>query len=126
MTVPAEIAASKQISLTTYRKDGTPVATPVWHVSDGGTLTVLSAADAGKVKRLRRNPAVEVVACDVRGTVRPGAQRLRGTAVVLPPEETERVRRLMEGRYVSSRLGSWFVRTLHLRRPAAIGIVITV
>nr|BFE72370.1 hypothetical protein GCM10020092_056710 [Actinoplanes digitatis] len=56
MTVPAEIAASKQISLTTYRKDGTPVATPVWHVADGKTITTVSAADAWKVKRLRRNP----------------------------------------------------------------------
>ncbi|WP_433383487.1 PPOX class F420-dependent oxidoreductase [Actinoplanes sp. CA-142083] len=125
MTVPAEIAASKQISLTTYRKDGTPVATPVWHVAEGDKLTTVSVADAWKVKRLRRNPHVEVVACDLRGRVRPGAQAVKGTAVVLPPSETESARRLMESRYVTARIGGWFVRTLHIRRPDAVGIVVT-
>jgi PPOX class probable F420-dependent enzyme len=125
MTVPAEIVASKQISLTTFRKDGTPVATAVWHVTTGNTLTTVSAADAWKVKRLRRNPNVEVVACDLRGRVRPGAQPLKGTAVLLPPEETENARRLLESRYVTARIGGWFTRTFHIRRPAGTGIVVT-
>jgi hypothetical protein len=125
MTVPAEIAASKQISLTTYRKDGTPVATPVWHVCEGDKLTTVSSADAGKLKRLRRNPNVEVVACDFRGRIRPGSRPVKGTAVLLPPSETENARRLMESRYVTARIGGWFARTLRIRRPAAIAIVVT-
>jgi PPOX class probable F420-dependent enzyme len=125
MAVPADIAASKQISLTTYRKDGTPVATPVWHVADGDKLTTVSAADAGKIKRLRRNPNVEVVACDFRGRIRPGAQPVRGTAVLLPPTETENARRLMAGRYVTARIGGWFARAFRVRRPPAIAIVVT-
>jgi hypothetical protein len=56
MTVPAEIAASKQMSLTTYRKDGTPVPTAVWQVTEGDTLTTVSSADVWKVKRIRNNP----------------------------------------------------------------------
>lgn len=125
MSVPAEIAGSKQISLTTYRKDGTPVATPVWHVVDGETLAVVSEAEAGKVKRIRRNPEVEVVACDIRGRVAPGAIRHRGTAVVLPPTETERVHRLLRRRYVTSRIGGWFSRLLRLKRAPMAGIVVT-
>jgi PPOX class probable F420-dependent enzyme len=125
MTVPAEIAASKQISLTTFRKDGTPVPTAVWHVAEGDTLTTVSAADAWKVKRIRNNPQVEITACDVRGKVPPGAQTVRGTAVLLPASETENARRLMESRYVSARIGTWFTRLLHIKRPAAVGIVIT-
>lgn len=125
MSVPADITASKQISLTTYRKDGTAVAAPVWHVAEGNTVTTVSAADAWKVKRLRRNPNVEVVACDLRGKVAPGAQAVKGTAVILPPEETERARRLMESRYVSARIGGWFTRAFHIRRPPAVGIVVT-
>ncbi|HEX5205034.1 PPOX class F420-dependent oxidoreductase [Paractinoplanes rhizophilus] len=124
MTVPPEIAASKQISLTTYRKDGTPVATPVWHVAEGDKLTTVSAADAGKVKRLRRNPNVEVVACDLRGRVRPGARAVTGTAVLLPPSETENARRLMESRYLTARIGGWFARTFPIRRPDAVAIVV--
>ncbi|MBB4741636.1 PPOX class probable F420-dependent enzyme [Actinoplanes octamycinicus] len=125
MSVPTEIAASKQISLITFRKDGRPVATPVWHVARGDTLTTVSAADAGKVKRIRNNPRVEVVACDLRGKVAPGAQPVRGTAVLLPPSETEKTRRLMETRYVTARIGGFVSRLLRIKRPAGIGIVIT-
>jgi PPOX class probable F420-dependent enzyme len=125
MSVPAEIAASKQISLTTYRKDGTAVATPVWQVSEGDILTTVSSADAWKVKRIRNNPQVEVTPCDIRGKVGPDARPVQGTAVLLPPEETEKARRLMESRYVTARIGGFFARTLHIKRPAAVGIVVT-
>ena len=126
MSVPPEIVASKQISLTTYRKDGTPVSTPVWHVAEGDTLTTVSSADAWKIKRIRNNPRVEVTACDIRGKVAPGARPVEGTAVLLPASETENARRLMERRYVSARIGGWFARTFHIKRPAAIGIVVTI
>jgi PPOX class probable F420-dependent enzyme len=125
MTVPAEIAASKQISLTTFRKNGTPVPTAVWHVAQGDTVTTVSAADAGKVKRIRNNPEVEITACDIRGKVVPGAEPIRGTAVLLPPTETENARRLLESRYISARIGGVVTRLLHLKRPAGVGIVIT-
>ncbi|GIF25101.1 PPOX class probable F420-dependent enzyme [Actinoplanes tereljensis] len=125
MSVPGEIAASKQISLTTFRKDGTPVPTAVWHVAAGNTVTTVSAADAGKVKRIRRNPEVEIVACDIRGKVTPGAQPVRGTAVLLPPTETETARRLLERRYLSARIGGGLSRLLRIKRPPGIGIVIT-
>jgi PPOX class probable F420-dependent enzyme len=125
MTVPADIAASKQISLTTYRKDGTPVATAVWHVAEGNTLTTVSAADAWKVKRIRRNPQVDVVACDIRGKVTPGAQPVRGTAALLDPAETENARRLLERRYITARIGGGLSRLLRIKRPPGIAIVIT-
>ncbi|GAA2624769.1 PPOX class F420-dependent oxidoreductase [Paractinoplanes durhamensis] len=125
MSVPAEIAASKQISLTTYRKNGTAVSTPVWQVSEGNTLTTVSLADAWKVKRIRNNPRVEVTACDIRGKIRPGAQPVPGTAALLPPSETENARRLLESRYLSARIGGWFNRTFHIKRPEGVGIVVT-
>ena len=54
----ATLAREKQISLTTFKRDGTPVSTPVWTVSDDGRrLLVWSAADTWKVKRIRRGPA---------------------------------------------------------------------
>jgi PPOX class probable F420-dependent enzyme len=125
MTVPPEIAASKQVSLTTFRKNGTPVPTAVWQVSEGNTLTTVSSADAWKIKRIRNNPRVEVTACDIRGKVAPGAVAAPGTAVLLPASETENARRLMESRYVSARIGGWLARTFHIKRPPAIGIVVT-
>jgi PPOX class probable F420-dependent enzyme len=125
MTVPAEIAASKQISLTTYRKDGTPVSTPVWQVTEGDILTTVSSADAWKVKRIRNNPHVEVTPCDIRGRIQPDARAVQGTARLLQSSETENARLLMERRYVSARIGGWFTRTFRIKRPPAIAIVIT-
>lgn len=62
-----ELAVARYILLTTYRRDGTPVPTPVWVTPLDGALGVWSAPDAGKVKRIRRNPAVTVATCDIRG-----------------------------------------------------------
>jgi PPOX class probable F420-dependent enzyme len=53
--------------LVTYRKDGTPVAQPIWPAFDGDRIYVRSEADAYKAKRLRRNPAALIAACDFRG-----------------------------------------------------------
>jgi len=60
VTVPADIVRSKYISLTTFRKDGGGVATPVWHAAKGDELFVVSDAGAWKVKRVRNNSDVVV------------------------------------------------------------------
>jgi len=58
---------STYVSLTTFRRTGVPVSTPVWAAPDGETLVVWTRADSGKVKRLRHTPRVTVAPCDVRG-----------------------------------------------------------
>ncbi|MDT0352926.1 PNPOx family protein [Pseudonocardia charpentierae] len=43
MTVLAtidDVAGERFVSLTTFRRDGTPVATPVWIARDGDALVV--------------------------------------------------------------------------------------
>lgn len=62
-----ELAATRYLLLTTYRRDGTPVPTPVWVAPLDGALGVWTAPDAGKLKRIRRDPAVRVATCDWRG-----------------------------------------------------------
>jgi PPOX class probable F420-dependent enzyme len=62
------------VSLTTFRRTGAPVATPVWAAPDGDDLVVWTRADSGKDKRLRHTDRVTVAPCDVRG-------RTRGPAV---------------------------------------------
>ena len=57
-------------SLRTYRRDGSPVDTPVWFALRDRRCYVFSAGDAGKVKRLRREPRAAVAACDLRGRLR--------------------------------------------------------
>lgn len=125
MTVVDEIGRSRYVSLTTYRKDGTGVATPVWHVVNGGELFVVSDAEAWKVKRIRNNSHVVVTVCGVRGKIAPGAPSAQGTARLLDDAETEIARTLLARKYFLSRLGRSFTRILHLRRRPVIGIAVT-
>ena len=62
-----KLARSRYVSLTTFRRDGTPVATPVWVARLGDELVVYTARSSGKVKRLRNNDRVLVAPCDMRG-----------------------------------------------------------
>ena len=125
MTVPEGIAASRHVRLTTFRRDGTAVPTPVWHVLDGDALVVVSEASAGKVKRIRNNGRVEVSACDFRGRVADGAATAEGMARLLDDAGTRHARDLLARRYVTSRVGNWFARMLRLRRPPMVGIAVT-
>jgi uncharacterized protein len=125
VSVLDEIGRSRYVSLTTYRKDGTAVATPVWHVVNGGELLVVSDADAGKVKRIRNNSHVVVTVCDFRGKIAPGAPSVEGTARLLDAADTQTGRALLAGKYVLSRWGNRFARILHVRRPPVIGIAVT-
>jgi hypothetical protein len=70
---PADLAAFDRhayISLTTFRRSGAGVPTPVWFAVRDGRIVVFSEARAGKVKRLRNDPRVRFAPCDVRGRVR--------------------------------------------------------
>ena len=64
----ADLGRERYISITTFRRDESPVATPVWVVADGGHLYVWTGAQTGKAKRIRRNPSVTVAPCTARGT----------------------------------------------------------
>ena len=66
----AELDRHRYLSLTTFRRDGTAVATPVWFAAADGKLYVFSAGEAGKVKRLRQSARARVAPCDVRGGLR--------------------------------------------------------
>jgi PPOX class probable F420-dependent enzyme len=125
MTDVRDIASSKQVNLTTYRKDGTPVTTPVWQVMDGDDMVIVSEAEAWKVKRIRNNSRVEVTASDIRGRVKPGAPSREGAARLLDERGTQAARDLLARKYVTSRLGNWASRTLRLKRKPLIAIAIS-
>ena len=61
MTLTSQFENQRFIALETYRKNGTPVITPLGFVQDGATLYVRTTADSGKVKRIRNNSRVRVV-----------------------------------------------------------------
>ena len=61
---------TKYLSLKTFRTSGAGVATPVWFAAGANrTLYLYTRAAAGKVKRIRANPAVLIASCSARGTI---------------------------------------------------------
>jgi PPOX class probable F420-dependent enzyme len=60
----------RYLSVTSFRRDGTGVATPVWFVSDGSRLFALTDLHSGKVKRVRRDPRVVIASCRADGKLR--------------------------------------------------------
>lgn len=95
----AELDEAKYIALTTFRRDATPVTTPVWLAPSADGYYVTTGAATGKYKRLRNNPAVEVTPCNSRGTPSPGATTYSGTAVLLGEEGTDTALAAVIGRY---------------------------
>ncbi len=59
--------AGDYINLGTYRKTGICVKTPVWFAQQEQQLFVFSAANVGKVKRIRRDGTCRVAPCTVNG-----------------------------------------------------------
>lgn len=69
-----DIGDEEFVELTTFRRNGTPVPTPVWVAPDGnGALVVTTPTGSGKVKRLAHTPRVELRPCSRRGAVPDGA-----------------------------------------------------
>jgi PPOX class probable F420-dependent enzyme len=88
------------VSLTTYRRSGQGVATPVWLARDGNTLIVLTPQESHKVGRVRCDPRVQLAPSTRSGRVREDAPQAAGTAhVVTDPDEVKRLRALIAGKY---------------------------
>jgi PPOX class probable F420-dependent enzyme len=117
-----DLGAGKYLLLTTYRKNGTAVPTPVWVAGEGDSLYVWSAADAGKVKRVRRSGDVLVGPCDFKGN--PTGDQVPATARLLDQAESDRVRSLIARKYgVMGRL-TMFGSRIRRGREGTVGIEI--
>jgi uncharacterized protein len=87
----------KYLSITSYRRDGTGKATPVWFVQEDGRLLVETDADSFKVRRIRRTPSVTVAPCTATGRLR--GEPAPARAELLPESEVRRVEQLMARKY---------------------------
>ena len=107
--VPSAIHGQNYISLTTFRKTGAGVATPVWFGEEGGKLYVMTRSDMGKTKRIRNNPQVRVAPCTIRGKVT-GAE-VAATARILSVDEHARARKTINRKYWMARIPLVWWRT---------------
>ena len=57
------------ISLRSFKRDGSPVDTPVWCAPLDAGLVIFTLRETHKVKRVARQPRVQVAKCDVRGVL---------------------------------------------------------
>ena len=117
-----ELDSARYFNLTTYRRDGRAVDTPVWFAGTGGTYYVFSAGDAGKVKRLRRSPQARVAVCDVRGNLQ-GDWIPANAHLLSDPQAVSGALQALRGKYgvqmwiadLLSRLSGRFNRRAYIR-----------
>lgn len=121
----ATLASARYLSITTFKRDGTPVSTPVWVAAEDGTLLVHSEASSWKVKRIRRDGHVRVAPCSATGALRGDAVDADATI----EDDTGTVSSLLARKYgLMFRLVGGFnavVRALR-RRPTPTGVTIRI
>ena len=94
------LGAEKFVSLTTFKKDGGAVASPMWIGHDGDHLFFWTPVDSWKAKRAKNNPRVTLVPCSRGGKVREGATAVEGVAeVITEPATVERLAGVIRRKY---------------------------
>ena len=116
------LSKNAYINLETYRRNGQPVATPVWFTIDHNNkmIYIITRTETGKVKRLRNNSIVRIVPCGMRG--QPKGEWMNGRATFATPEQQEIALKQRSKKYgLKARLSGLFSRT----KGDLIGIVIS-
>lgn len=119
----AALAEQKFVALTTFKRSGEGVSTPMWIARDGAELFVWTPADSWKVKRVGNDPRVLLAPSSRLGKVRDGVVPVAGTARVITDAATvERLRGVIQRKYG---LGYRIITTLEMiasrgRKPRVI------
>ena len=93
----ATLGRNPFIALTTYRKNGAPVMTPVWFIQQDGKLFVWTAVASGKVKRLKNNPQVQLGPSNHSGKLLGAIQQ--GSAHIANAEEYPALDKAFKAKY---------------------------
>ena len=97
----------KYINLETYKKDGTPIRTPVWFMIDNDIVYVVTREKTGKVKRLKNNQDVRIVPSSFKGE--PKNDWVKGRAQKITGVDAEKAMKLRKKKYgFSARLAGLF------------------
>ena len=105
MSALGDVATAKYVLLTTYRKDGTPVATPVWGIARDDNLHGAIRACAGQADDGRNNRDERPGATNHYGSA--GVMRGRRCAVEIPHRRRKLLDRRSNGRFVDQVIGRW-------------------
>ena len=100
-------------NLTTFRRNGTAVATPIWFAfyEPSGTIYVETGATSGKVKRISHTPQVTLARCTASGKVT--GELIEGQArVVTDTQEIFVAKGALHSKYGFKRQAFYFVMNL--------------
>lgn len=99
----AEFASHRHLVLRSFRRNGTPVDTPVWFALASEKIFIFTETTSGKAKRIRNRATVEIAPSSPTGKLR-GAFR-GAVARILPAGEASDAQRLLHTRY------GWMIST---------------
>jgi uncharacterized protein len=106
------LSGNAYINLETYKRNGQPIATPVWFTidHDNKMIYVITRTQTGKVKRLRNNSKVRIVPCGMRG--QPKGEWLNGRATFASAEQQQIALKQRNKKYgLKARLSGLLSRT---------------
>jgi len=110
-TTFTNLGRSRFALLTTYRANGAPVSTPMWFARRDGRLFMVTANNAGKLRRLRANPQALVAPCRSQG--RPLGPSVAVTVTLLAPDASSEAAAALARRYF---MPSWLIERFLRRR----------
>jgi uncharacterized protein len=118
-----QFAGQKVISLESYKKDGTPVRTPVWMVQDAGIIYVRTSPKTWKAKRIKRNPSVRMAPSNMSGKIL--GSWVNGAAHFVEGEQAIPILKLFRKKYgIMGRITDFFNRLRGKRASTVISIKI--
>ena len=98
----------KYLSLETYKRDSTPIQTPVWFVTENDQLYITTKETTGKVKRLRNNQNARIAVCSMKGDIKSDWVDV-GLEKIPQESDVEKIVKLRKKKYgFSARLISMF------------------
>ena len=98
----------KYLSLETYKRDSTPIQTPVWFVTENDQLYITTKETTGKVKRLRNNQNARIAVCSMKGDIKSNWVNV-GLEKISEESDVEKIVKLRKKKYgFSARLISMF------------------
>jgi len=98
----------KYLSLETYKRDSTPIQTPVWFVTENDQLYITTKETTGKVKRLRNNQNARIAVCSMKGDIKSDWVDV-GLEKIHEESDVEKIVKLRKKKYgFSARLISMF------------------
>jgi uncharacterized protein len=107
----ASLSQNNVVNLTTFRKNGTPVATPVWFAESAGVIYVYTGATSGKVKRIRNSSRVTLAPSTASGKVTGEAIEARARIMNDDPQEIACAEALLAQKYGVQRRILYFIRS---------------